>query len=93
MLEYAVIFWTGMPNITNESSKMEIYLMLLQHTVISMKPDNKAEMVVPTRFLIAKGTIPMTLRKQIIDEKVLCDMIPKSLNILLIRAQMCASCF
>lgn len=69
--EYSTRFWAGVPNITGDANKMEIYLMFLQHIVASMKPDGRAAIVVPTGFLTAKGKIPMAIRKRMIDEKML----------------------
>lgn len=79
--EHAARFWAGVPNITNDTSKMEIYLMFLQHIVASMKPDGRAAMVVPTGFLTAKGKIPMSIRKRMIDEKMLRGVVSMPSNI------------
>lgn len=74
-------FWAGVPNITGEPEKMEIYLMFLQHIIASMKPDGCAAVVVPTGFLTAKGKIPLAIRKRMIDEKMLRGVVSMPSNI------------
>lgn len=80
-LEYGTRFWAGVPNITGDANKMEIYLMFLQHIVASMKPGGRAAIVVPTGFLTAKGKIPMAIRKRMIDEKMLRGVVSMPSNI------------
>lgn len=79
--EYSTRFWAGVPNITGDANKMEIYLMFLQHIVASMKPGGRAAIVVPTGFLTAKGKIPMAIRKRMIDEKMLRGVVSMPSNI------------
>lgn len=79
--EYSNRFWAGVPNITGDKTKMEIYLMFLQHIVVSMKQGGKAAMVVPTGFLTAKGKIPQAIRKRMIDEKMLRGVVSMPSNI------------
>lgn len=78
---YTTRFWAGVPNIVKDASKMEIYLMFLQHIVASMKPGGKAAIVVPTGFLTAKGSIPLAIRTRIIESKMLRGAISMPSNI------------
>lgn len=78
---YATRFWAGVPNITNDASKMEIYLMFLQHIVASMKPGGRAAMVVPTGFLTAKGKIPLAIRTRMVESKMLRGVVSMPSNI------------
>ena len=74
-------FWAGVPNITSKPEKMEIYLMFLQHIMASMRPDGHAAVVVPTGFLTAKGKIPLTIRKRMVDEGMLRGVVSMPSNI------------
>ncbi len=78
---YITRFWAGVPNITNDASKMEIYLMFLQHIIASMKPGGRAAMVVPTGFLTAKGKIPLAIRTRIVEGKMLRGVVSMPSNI------------
>lgn len=78
---YATRFWAGVPNITNDASKMEIYLMFLQHIVASMKPGGRAAMVVPTGFLTAKGKIQLAIRTRMAESKMLRGVVSMPSNI------------
>lgn len=78
---YSKRFWAGVPNITSKPEKMEIYLMFLQHIVASMKQGGHAAMVVPTGFLTAKGTIPLGIRKRIVDDGLLRGVVSMPSNI------------
>ena len=78
---YAKRFWAGVPNITSDPDKMEIYLMFLQHIVASMDSKGHAAMVVPTGFLTAKGKIPMKIRKKMVESKMLRGVVSMPSNI------------
>ena len=78
---YATRFWAGVPNITNDASKMEIYLIFLQHIVASMKPGGRAAMVVPTGFLTAKGKIQLAIRTRMAESKMLRGVVSMPSNI------------
>lgn len=74
--KYSKRFWAGVPNIPKKDpSKMAIYLMFIQHIMVSLKPGGKAAIVVPTGFLTAKGAIEKTIRKRMIDEHMLRGVI------------------
>lgn len=79
--KYRTRFWAGVPNITNDPDKMEIYLMFLQHIVASMGSKGHAAMVVPTGFLTAKGKIPMKIRKKMVENKMLRGVVSMPSNI------------
>ena len=78
---YRKRFWAGVPNITGNPDKMEIYLMFLQHIISSMESDGHAAVVVPTGFLTAKGKIPMAIRKKMIESKMLRGVVSMPSNI------------
>lgn len=80
--KYAKRFWAGVPNIPKKKLEgMSIYLMFLQHILVSLKPDGKAAIVVPTGFLTAKGAIEKTIRKRMVDERMLRGVISMPSNI------------
>lgn len=78
---YRKRFWAGVPNVTSNPDKMEIYLMFLQHIVSSMESTGHAAVVVPTGFLTAKGKIPMEIRKKMIEKKMLRGVVSMPSNI------------
>lgn len=79
---YSKRFWAGVPNILKKDvKKMTIYLMFLQHIVVSLKPGGKAAFVVPTGFLTAKTGIEKKIRKRLIDQKMLRGAISMPSNI------------
>lgn len=80
--KYAKRFWAGVPNIPKKKLEgMSIYLMFLQHILVSLKPEGKAAIVVPTGFLTARGSIEKTIRKRMIDEHMLRGVISMPSNI------------
>ena len=80
--KYAKRFWAGVPNIPKKKLEgMSIYLMFLQHILVSLKPEGKAAIVVPTGFLTAKGAIEKTIRKRMVDERMLRGVISMPSNI------------
>ena len=74
-------FWAGVPNITSKSEKMEIYLMFLQHIMVSMAKGGVAAIVVPTGFLTAKGRIQKAIRERIIEQRMLRAVVSMPSNI------------
>ena len=80
--KYSKRFWAGVPKIpAKQPEKMAIYLMFLQHIMVSLKPAGKAAIVVPTGFLTAKSAIEKTIRKRMIDEHMLRGVISMPSNI------------
>ena len=75
-------FFAGVPSIPNKKKEsMAIYLMFIQQVLYTMKDNGKAAIVVPTGFLTKQGTIEATLRRVIIEEKMLKGVISMPSNI------------
>lgn len=75
-------FFAGIPKIpATKKESMAVYLLFIQHILYSLKADGKAAIVVPTGFLTAKSNIEMTIRKKMIDEKMLKGVISMPSNI------------
>ena len=79
---YRSRFWAGVPNTPKKNlDGMAIYLMFLQHIIVSMKAGGKAAVVVPTGFLTAKGKIHVAIRKRMIEGKMLRGVVSMPSNI------------
>lgn len=82
---YATRFWAGVPNVPpKEPGKMAIYLMFLQHIIVSLKPGGKAAIVVPTGFLTVSprsSKIAYDIRRRMIDDHLLRGVINMPSNI------------
>lgn len=69
--EYKSRFFAGVPNIPNKDKDgMAVYLMFLQHIVVSMNETGKAAVVVPTGFLTAtnrSNKIAYAIRQKLVD--------------------------
>ena len=75
-------FFAGIPNIPNKDlKKMAIYLPFLQHILSSLGPNGKAAIVVPNGFLTAGASIPLKIRKEIVDNYWLKGVIQMPGNI------------
>lgn len=75
-------FFAGVPKIPNaKKDSMAIYLMFIQHVLYTMKDNGKAAIVVPTGFLTAQSGIEATLRRVMIEEKMLKGVISMPSNI------------
>ena len=75
-------FFAGVPKIPNaKKESMSIYLMFIQQVLYTMKPNGKAAIVVPTGFLTAQSGIEATLRRIMIEEKMLKGVISMPSNI------------
>jgi type I restriction enzyme M protein len=84
--KYAKRFFAGVPTIPKKDvSKMPIYLLFLQHIIMSLKSNGKAAVVVPTGFLTeGKGkqaNIAYKIRMKLIDEKMLKAVVSMPSNI------------
>lgn len=80
--KYKKRFWAGVPNIPNkDKDKMAIYLMFLQHIIVSLKKTGKAAVVVPTGFLTAGASIQKKIREHLVDNKMLRGVISMPSNI------------
>lgn len=80
---YKTRFWAGVPSVPKKKPEgMAIYLMFLQHIVVSLKPRRgKAAVVVPTGFLTAKGKIEKAIRKRLVDGHMLRGVVSMPSNI------------
>ncbi len=75
-------FWAGVPNIPNkDKDKMAIYLMFLQHIIVSLEKSGKAAVVVPTGFLTAGASIQKKIREYLVDNHMLRGVISMPSNI------------
>ena len=75
-------FFAGVPKIPNaKKDSMAIYLMFIQHVLYTMKDNGKAAIVVPTGFLTAQSGIEQTLRRVMIEEKMVKGVISMPSNI------------
>ena len=75
-------FWAGVPNIPNkDKDKMAIYLMFLQHIIVSLEETGKAAIVVPTGFLTAGASIQKNIREHLVENKMLRGVISMPSNI------------
>ncbi len=75
-------FWAGVPNIPNkDKDKMAIYLMFLQHIIVSLEKTGKAAVVVPTGFLTAGASIQKKIRERLVDNHMLRGVISMPSNI------------
>lgn len=75
-------FWAGVPNVPNkDKDKMAIYLMFLQHIIVSLEKTGKAAVVVPTGFLTAGASIQKKIRERLVDNHMLRGVISMPSNI------------
>lgn len=80
--KYKDRFFAGVPRIPNKNKeKMSIYLMFIQHILYSLKDSGKAAIVVPTGFITAKTGIEYSLRKEMIDKKMVYGVVSMPSNI------------
>ena len=80
--KYKDRFFAGVPRIPNkDKEKMAIYLMFIQHILYSLKDSGKAAIVVPTGFITAKTGIEYSLRKEMIDKKMVYGVVSMPSNI------------
>lgn len=80
--KYKDRFFAGVPRIPNkDKEKMAIYLMFIQHILYSLKDSGKAAIVVPTGFITAKTGIEYSLRKEMIDKKIVYGVVSMPSNI------------
>jgi type I restriction enzyme M protein len=75
-------FFAGIPKVpAKEKDSMAIYQVFLQHIILSLKPEGKAAVVVPTGFVTAKSGIDKKIRQKLIDNKMLRGVISMPSNI------------
>jgi len=75
-------FFAGIPKIKAKAKdKMEIYQLFLQHIIHSLKPGGKAAVVVPTGFITAQSGIDKSIRKYLVEHKMLAGVVSMPSNI------------
>lgn len=75
-------FFAGIPRIKDKAKdKMEIYQLFLQHIIYSLKPGGKAAVVVPTGFITAQSGIDKSIRKYLVEHKMLAGVVSMPSNI------------
>lgn len=60
---------------------MSIYLLFLQHIIVSLKSNGKAAVVVPTGFITAQSGIDKAIRQHLVDNKMLSGVVSMPSNI------------
>ncbi len=62
----------GVPAVPNKKKEsMSIYLCFIQHVLNKLDKDGKAAVVIPLNFLSNKGEIELSIRKYVIENKIL----------------------
>ncbi len=75
-------FFAGVPNIPKaKKESMAIYLLFLQHIIVSLSAKWKAAIVVPTGFITAQSGIEKKIRERLIEEKMLKWVVSMPSNI------------
>ncbi len=83
--KYKKRFFAGVPNIPpKKKESMDIYLMFLQHIIVSLGEHGKAAVVVPTGFLTASNRsnkIAYAIREHLVSNRMLRGVISMPSNI------------
>jgi len=75
-------FFAGLPNIPKTKKEgMAIYTLFLQHIIFSLKAKGKGAIVIPTGFLTKQSKIEKTIRKTLIENKMLAGVVSMPSNI------------
>jgi Type I restriction-modification system methyltransferase subunit len=75
-------FFAGIPKIKKkDKTKMEIYLLFIQHIMYSLSAKGKAAVVVPTGFIAAQSGIEKKIREKLVEKKMLRGVISMPSNI------------
>ncbi len=75
-------FFAGIPKVKpKDKDKMEIYQLFLQHIIVSLKPNGKAAVVVPTGFITAQSGIDKGIREHLVKNKMLAGVVSMPSNI------------
>ena len=78
----ATRFFAGIPKVPNKAKdKMAIYLLFMQHIMVSLKPGGKAAVVVPTGFITAASGIELRIRKKLVEDKMIAGVVSMPSNI------------
>ncbi len=80
--EHKKRFFAGVPKVPNKAKdKMAIYLLFIQHIIFSLKESGKGAVVLPTGFITAQSGIEKTIRKYLVDNKMLAGVVSMPSNI------------
>lgn len=75
-------FFAGIPKVPpKDKDKMAIYSLFLQHIIVSLKPNGKAAVVVPTGFITAQSGIDKKIREHLVKNKMLAGVVSMPSNI------------
>lgn len=75
-------FFAGIPTVPpKKKDSMPIYLLFLQHIMMSLSSKGRAAIVVPTGFLTAQDKIYITIKERLITNKMLSGVIVMPSNI------------
>ena len=75
-------FFAGIPNVPNkDKDKMSIYLLFIQHIIVSLSATGKAGIVVPTGFITAQSGIEKKIREKLIESRMLRGVVSMPSNI------------
>ena len=75
-------FFAGIPNVPNkDKDKMSIYLLFIQHIIVSLSATGKAAIVVPTGFITAQSGIEKKIREKLVDSRMLRGVVSMPSNI------------
>jgi type I restriction enzyme M protein len=75
-------FFAGIPNVPNkDKDKMSIYLLFIQHIIVSLSPIGKAAIVVPTGFITAQSGIEKKIREKLVESRMLRGVVSMPSNI------------
>ncbi len=75
-------FFAGIPNVPNkDKDKMSIYLLFIQHIIVSLSPTGKAAIVVPTGFITAQSGIEKKIREKLVESRMLRGVVSMPSNI------------
>jgi type I restriction enzyme M protein len=75
-------FFAGIPNVPNkDKDKMAIYLLFIQHIMVSLTATGKAAIVVPTGFITAQSGIEKKIRERLVESRMLRGVVSMPSNI------------
>lgn len=75
-------FFAGIPNVPKkDKDKMSIYLLFIQHIMISLSAKGKAAIVVPTGFITAQSGIEKKIREKLVESRMLRGVVSMPSNI------------
>ena len=79
---YKSRFFAGVPvTPPKDKESMAVYLLFVQHIIVSLSENGRAAIVVPTTFLSKKSKIEKAIRETLIDNKLLKGIITMPSNL------------